>query len=38
MDGRAAKGMAFAMPVSIAGWLVIFAVANALLHRIADGF
>ena len=34
MDGRAARGMVFAMPVSIAGWLVIFAVANAILHRL----
>lgn len=34
MDGRAARAMVFAMPVSIAGWLVIFAVANAILHRV----
>lgn len=38
MDGRAARGMVFAMPVSIAGWLVIFAIANALLHRVGDWF
>lgn len=36
MDGRAAKGIAFAMPVSIAGWMVIIAVANALLHGLAQ--
>lgn len=38
MDGRAARGMVFAMPVSIAGWLVIIAAANAILHRLADWF
>ncbi|GEM_PF-6433541 len=36
MDGRAAKGIAFAMPVSIAGWLLIIAVANALLRLFAQ--
>ncbi len=36
MDGRAAKGIAFAMPVSIAGWLLIIAVANALLRLLAQ--
>jgi hypothetical protein len=38
MDGRAARGMVFAMPVSIAGWLIIFAVANAVLHRLDAWF
>jgi hypothetical protein len=36
MDGRAARGMVFAMPVSIAGWMIIFAVANALMRLIAN--
>jgi hypothetical protein len=35
MDGRAAKGIAFAMPLSIAGWMVIFAFANTLMRLIA---
>jgi hypothetical protein len=38
MDGRAAKGIAFAMPVSIAGWMAIFAAINGLSHLIADRF
>jgi hypothetical protein len=35
MDGRAAKGIVFAMPVSIAGWMVIFAVANTLIRLVS---
>jgi hypothetical protein len=35
MNGSTAKGIVFAMPMSIAGWLVIFAVGNIILHLVS---